>query len=209
MTMSKMAVALGVALSVGLSVAGARAQEVAKPVRAVGDWCDYQVQGTPSGKERNEVIAVAPDGGYTIQRSGLREETRVFNANSELTSVNARHYTRGVDTPRFPISAASVGQTSTFSVPHLTRPGVTVDFKRTIRSVRAERVTVPAGTFDTLRIEFVASYRRSDGYANEQREIVWYGLDPALRSFVKQEFQDYGTNNSYAVRSMIGCGSKG
>ena len=184
----------------------AQGQEVQKPVMAVGDWCEYDLDGVGVSKQRREVIEVAADGGYT-QRFTDEEgvQIRVFNANGQWIRTGQSPVSDsggGI----YPISAKLRGRVSKYSRPHTTRPGVIVEVTSVVRSVEPEKVSVPFGNFDTLRVEFVSDYRFGDGsYANQFVDTVWYALDPKMKYPVKLSYIDYGTRKSSVTRVLAKC----
>jgi len=195
-------------VSFALGFSAAQAQEIHKPTRVAGDWCEYDVEAIQSGKQRREVVDVAPDGGYTMKFTDEKgEELRVSNADNKLIQRGDRVYTRISGTSVYPIRPGGRNGGSVYTRPHATRSGVTVDVTTEVKAIEPERVAVPAGTFDTLRVDWVAHYRQSSGYANQWIESVWFSLDPSIKFPVKLLFQDYGSRNSRTIRSLIRCGS--
>jgi hypothetical protein len=188
----------------------AYSQEIQRPVRVVGDWCEYESQGVGVAKDRQEVVEVAPDGGYTIKRTNERgEELSVYNASGENVKLGNRDIRR-ISSSRapYPISVTSIGRETKYSWPHSRRPGISVELTRVTKSVDRETVTVPAGTFDTLRVVRVTNYQFHDGsYSNQMVDTVWYSLDPKNKFPVKFNFIDYGAKNSAIERILSKCGS--
>ena len=197
-----------------LAFSGVEAQEIPKPTHVVGEWCEYDVDAIPRSKQRTEVITVAADGGYTIKvTGGATEQLRVYNSDHQMIQWDERSYTpASKSTPIFPIKVGGREGGGSFTFPHQRRQGVTVNTTTEIKPIVPERVTVPAGTFDTLRADTVSNYRLSSGFANQFTRTIWYSLDPTISFPVKMESIDYGWsspygNNSHVVRSLIKCGS--
>lgn len=74
------------------------------------------------------------------------------------------------------------------------------------RVVGWELVTVPAGTFDAVRIELKANYRASSGVGNWNGTItdrLWYA--PEVRNAVKYEYQDTigGSKYTHEVYELV------
>jgi len=193
-----------------IGVAIVQAQEIQRPVRAVGDWCEYASEGVGVAKQRREVIEVAPDGGWTLKTTDESGEVvRVFDADGRtLRRGNREHKHISSSGPLYPISTKSRGRVIKQSYPHARRTGITIEVTSEIKSVEPETLTVPAGSFDTLRVQTVLDYRYHDRtYSNQMVDTVWYALDPKLKFPVKSTFVDYGSRNSEVTRLLSACGS--
>ena len=187
----------------------AQGQEVQKPARVIGDWCEYEVDGVGVSRQRREVVDVASDGGYTVKfTDDGGEHLRVFNSDGHMIRRGNREYTRISSSGAwYPISAKTRGRVSKYSRPH-DRRGVIVEVTSEVRSVEPEKITVPAGTFDTLRVEQVSDYRYQDGsYSNQFVDTIWYALDAKMKFPVKFTFIDYGSRTSSVTRVLSKCGS--
>lgn len=201
---------LFLAILISLITPIAYGQEIKKPVYAVGDWCEYEVDGIGTSKQRREVVEVSADGGYT-QKFTDEEGTqlRVFNSDGRAVRRGNIEYTLANDRgSNYPITAKSRGRVSNYSRPHTRRPGVIVEIKSEIRAVEPENVKVPAGAFDTLRVEYVSDYRYQDGsYSNQFIDTIWYALDEKMKFPVKLAYIDYGSRTSSVTRLLTKCGS--
>ena len=198
-----------IAMLMAAAVSAVQAQEIPKRARVVGEWCEYEVEGAKKLRARREVIAVAPDGGYTIKASGdVPEEIRVFNADHRLVSRAGRAYIPAYGGPLYPLKVGGREGGGSFTYPHPSQSGVTVAATAEIKPIVAERITVPAGTFDTLKVEMVANYKVSTSASAQFKETAWYARDPTLNFAVRSEFVDFGAGGtSYAVLLLRGWGS--
>ncbi|MCC7082787.1 MAG: hypothetical protein IT530_19150 [Burkholderiales bacterium] len=202
---------VGMAALLGFSVSLAQAQEIPKRQRAVGDWCEYAVDGIGISTQRLEVVDVTPGGGYTVKLSADRESEQifVFDDAGEITGRNGREQkTLSATRPLYPINAQLRGRIAKFSFLHIRRPGVTVEVTSEVASVESEKVTVPAGSFDTLRVHTVSRYQYSDNsYSNQWEETHWYALDPSIKFAVKRTYIDHGRRDSRRIREITKCGT--
>lgn len=67
-----------------------------------------------------------------------------------------------------------------------------------------EKVRVPAGEFDAIKVEVIAYYQGEEvgsrGGSGQSKEIVWFA--PAVNSFVKLEYQDTDWEGAIFNRDM-------
>ena len=183
------------------------AQEVSKPNFVVGDWCEYSVDALQRGQERQEIVAVQPDGGYTLKVTGVANDNlRIYNGANELMQTGDRTFVPARKSLVFPLQVGNRTGGGSYSFPHPNKPGVTVDAKTEIKAVERVNVTVPAGAFDTLRVELVTNYRITTGYSNQWVETNWLSLDPTVKFPVKLEFNDYGNRDYRFTRTLVKCG---
>ncbi len=89
---------------------------------------------------------------------------------------------------KFPLS---IGKTWSFKYQYQSKPGSHVDVQQSAVVKGWETVTVPAGTFKTLRVEHAGWYTATEGsrrWRGRISEVYWYAPD-ALR-VVAKEYQD-------------------
>jgi hypothetical protein len=189
-----------VALLAGLSLP-ASAQEIQKPTYKVGEWCNYK-DGF-GNTFRRTVSDVRADGSFSIS-TGSR--VREYNPDHHLISNGGRKITPYWGGPAFPLKAGQrVGEKWEFA--YTTSKGRGAKAELTLVSVRPDTVTVPAGTFQTLRVETEMQYRLDTGFANRLDNIVWYALDPKIKQYVKLESTDYGVRGGGKTEAqLMECG---
>lgn len=185
------------------NAASAGAQEIAKGTFRIGEWCEYQIEATPPRKERLEIVETFPDGGYAQKRSS-DGEVRVYDAEGRLVRAGNREYKPPLAGVPFPIKAGEKGRTSRSTAPHARRVGEMVNFETQVRAVEPERVAVPAGTFETLRVDLRTNYSRS-GYSNYEERSLSYPLDRPAKFPVKITYVDHGTPRSDETWSLLSC----
>lgn len=89
---------------------------------------------------------------------------------------------------KFPLS---LGNTWAFSYKFQSKPETLVAVTQTARVTRWEEVTVPAGTFKTLRVEHAGEYTSTEGaqsWSGRITETFWYA--PEVGRVVAQEYKD-------------------
>lgn len=69
--------------------------------------------------------------------------------------------------------------------------------------VGEEKVSVPAGSFDAVKIECSGFWNRVYGgtYSGRQKETVWYA--PSVSRLVKSEFHNYDSNGKLDTRELM------
>ncbi len=207
-------VALGALLAGAIVQAGAqtdgdpgRRTPVAAPEHKVGDtWVYNKIDGWTGAlvfvvvssvrdlSPRGAVIeAVVP--GSTIVTRMQRDPG--FNLVRTETPNGVQTVSPSYPSYAFPLA---IGKTWTqkASIANSAQPDKDVTAWFEGRVVGWELVTVPAGTFDAVRIELKANYRASSGEGNWNGTItdrLWYA--PAVRNAVKYEYQDTVGTSKY------------
>lgn len=204
--MNKLFAFVALALLVALT---ARAQEIARPVHAVGEWCDYN--SSSGGKFRHQIVEVAPDGGFTMSVTPLNggvSYLRVYNGNHQLVSTSNTKFSPAWPGPDFPIKVGEPKGGGSFKYPHSEKPGVEVTADAKIKSVSHEQIKVPAGTFEAIRVEVVTYYKLSTGYANRWDSIVWYSISPDIKRYLRSDSIDWGrAKATNTVLELVACGT--
>ena len=137
-------------------------------------------------RQNNGVWAVA----WTILQSN--DEARVGTTAEQFDSAThgfADARLKGDYVPlKFPLS---LGKTWTFSYKFQSKPETLVAVTQSARVTRWEDVTVPAGTFKTLRVEHAGQYTSTEGaqsWSGRITETFWYA--PEVGRVVAQEYKD-------------------
>lgn len=167
------------------------------PTVAVGDTWTYQYtdvwKHTPGNLNRTEVTAVDAGG---IQVDVKRAATSAVLSHSrytpELNPIDrgkmhfAPYYARYAF-PLVPGKAWTVDATGD-------NPAAGRRWRYQIngKALGWEKITVPAGEFDVIKVEVVSYYHGEEvgsrGGGGQSKETVWYA--PAVNNFVKLEYQD-------------------
>lgn len=194
--------AVAVALLAGLSTP-ASAQEIQKPVHAVGEWCEYE-DGF-GNIFRQTVTDIAPDGGFTLVGEGETKprEERVYDFNHKLIRRGQNNYSPYWSAPDFPLKVGQSGKLNSFSYA-MEKSGVT-KASGTLESVTRDEVTVPAGTFAVLVSKVVVEYSRESGRTGQFVVTRWWALDPNIKLPVKQVFLDYRSQKNSWEMSLVKC----
>lgn len=192
-------------LAVLLVVASpAGAQEVQKSVHAVGEWCEYvNMYGNVS---RHTVIEAALDGSHTIKITGELLGSglfRTYNAEQEFVKSSGEEFTPARKSVAFPLRPGNTSGGGEFENVRTGTKGVTT----ILRSV-TEQVTVPAGTFEAVRVDDRTEYTRKDGIKSTVDRSQWYAVNPKIKRYVKFESINYrrGQRRGRALYEMRACG---
>lgn len=191
------------ALLVSALIIGANAQPVDRPRWRVGDKWVYQqtADGSSTTEWSREVLAPTSDGGFTVSWDGRRQMSYDDRGN--------RLDPRGADfTAKYYVFPMEVGKTWTNDVKvagdHWT------GMENSTWTVKArETLTVPAGTFDCLRVEGVVWRNWTDtrqvAQSFNKANSEWtYWYCPEVQWFAKMRIrQQDGPWLPYVVRESV------
>lgn len=186
-----------------------------RPTVRVGDTWTYSLRHKlSSAPDSQYVVSVtAAEPTQTIakwQNPVLHESgTLVFDADANLID-NTRdpamvtyHATPAFPGYQWPLS---VGETWQRAFEYVVSGGRQYRATLTSQVTGPERVTVPAGTFDTYKITRKLDYQGFNGtnsWAGSESIVSWYA--PQVKSFVRSETTDYGTYGAAdtAIRELM------
>ena len=185
-------------LSLSLLAAAAGAAEPASaPTISVGDSWTYQYNDlwkhTPGNLNRTEVTAVDASGiQVDIKRASTGAVLSHYRYTPDMNPIDrgkmhfAPHYAR-FDFPLAPGKTWTVDATGDNAA-----AGKRWRYQINGKAIGWEKITVPAGEFDVIRVEVVAYYQGAEtgsrGGSGRSKETAWYA--PAVNNFVKLEYQD-------------------
>ncbi len=163
-----------------VAATNAQAQQASAPSWVPGTICKYEnTQTYSSGRSVNvriiysQTVLSVQDDLVTLE-SGPGHVKRVVNRDGNSVSYDRTTYAPFYPTFAFPIS---VGKAWGGEVTETYATGQTIHAV-TARVAGFEKVTVPAGTFDTFRIEIAAKYdmrlANGRGGQNTTSETLWY-----------------------------------
>ena len=164
-------------------------EKIAAPSLKAGDSWTYQsidlLSGSVTGRNTMTLTQITPDtwrfGGYVTDKSWnlLREEK-----DGKLV----QKWTPKRPNYEFPME---VGKTWTAAA-RVDRPDRTVEQTYTFKVIRQERVIVPAGVFDTLRVEGSNKYKatKKDGSSGEGVAVHRYWYSPDVARVVAYEYEE-------------------
>lgn len=187
-----------------LATSAAVAQQVNRPTHQIGEWCEYvNIYGNTS---RHTVTKASPDGSYTVEVTGELIEPKTFrayNADQELVRSSNEDFTPARRGPSFPLKVGGTAGGGEFRYTHSGTKGVT-----TILESIAEEVTVPAGTYPAIRVDYETKFTRKDGTTSTVKRSLWHALDPKVKRFVKYESINYrrGQKKGREQYEMRACG---
>jgi hypothetical protein len=167
------------------------------PTVAVGDSWTYQYtdvwKHTPGNLNRTQVTAVDAAGiQVDIKRAATGAVLAHYRYSAEMNPVDrgkmhfAPYYARYAF-PLVPGKAWKVDATGD-------NPAAGKRWRYQIngKALGWEKITVPAGEFDVIKLEVVSYYQGEEtgsrGGSGQSKETVWYA--PAVNNFVKLEYQD-------------------
>lgn len=165
-------------------------EKIAAPALKLGDSWTYQsidlLSGSVTGKNTMTVTEITPDawhfGGYVTDKSGnLLRETK--------DGTLVQKWTPKRPTYEFPME---IGKTWTAAA-RVDRPDRVVEQAYTFKVIRQERVIVPAGVFDTLRVEGSNKYKttkKKDGSSGEGVGVHRYWYSPDVARVVAYEYEE-------------------
>jgi hypothetical protein len=166
------------------------ADKLAAPKLVVGDAWTYQIIDMLSGSVTKTFTRTLTSTTADEWRFGTYVTDKSWN---QLRGTKESDKTPVTWTPRrptfdFPLyvgktwNAVSVYESDT----------VTAEHAFAFRVLRQERVAVPAGVFDTLRLEGTTKYKatKKDGSSGEGTTTYRYWYNPAVGTFVAYEFEE-------------------
>jgi hypothetical protein len=172
------------------TAAGAKIDSVTAPQLQVGDTWTYQLidmlNGSVTEKFTRRLTNVAADewrfGNYITDKSlNLLRRVRDGKVSETWTPRRPQH--------DFPLHAGKTWSETT--VRHV--EDRTTEIAYIFKVVRQEQVIVPAGVFDTLRVEGSTKYKsrkKKDGALSEGAGVHRYWFSPATANFVAYEFEE-------------------
>lgn len=171
------------------------AEPLPAPRLAVGDRWRYALvdlyNSGALGEAQVEVRAVTPDLRLAVTLPGAAEPVEERYANPWTVISEAtfdRPMTYDTPMPLVPPDARA-GQSSLSTTAYRT-PGVErrLRWQQRWRTVGWERVQVPAGSFDALRIERLVNFEHADPFRYDafRRDLLWYA--PSVGRWVRREW---------------------
>ena len=171
-------------------VAEKKIEKIAAPALKLGDSWTYQsidlLSGSVTGKDTMTVTEITPDawhfGGYVTDKSwNLLRETKDGKLLQKWTPKRPIY--------EFPME---IGKSWTAAA-RVDRPDRVVEQAYTFKVIRQERVIVPAGVFDTLRVEGSSKYKttkKKDGSSGEGVGVHRYWYSPDVARVVAYEYEE-------------------
>lgn len=202
----KTPVALILSLFLTFLVGNSLSQEFPKPDYNKGYRCDYESNSRVAGIVQQEFVEIFPDGGFKLLvKDGRGLSTRIYNNDHQLLERDGIKYSPAFVMPNYPLKAGITGG-GKFSYPHPRQQGVTVYAESSVASSVFEKgVRVPAGIFDTIKIEVVTTYRLSSGYSSSMVQIAWFPTDSKIKRYVMMKFVDR-SGGPEEIHQLIACG---
>ncbi|HYF57901.1 MAG TPA: hypothetical protein VEA81_02975 [Burkholderiaceae bacterium] len=177
---------------------------------AAGDRWRYRLvdryNGASIGEAAVEVASASPELALRIdagERRGVLEERYVDPWTAVVESVFDGPVAYETPVPLVPPglrTGASVRTVTRWRSPFAPFP---LAWQQTVTARRWERVTVPAGTFDALRVERLIWFQHPDPFRNasERTDILWYA--PEAGRWVRREW-----TGDYLPTGGIGRGQR-
>jgi hypothetical protein len=208
-TQSRTLLAVLFGLWLGAEALGQDSTAVERPVWRVGDSWTYNY----IDNWKKEVVDVSVDKITEISAKEIKVEwvskkfkngTNLFNQDFNATIRNSGSSIEIRSSPEwprysFPMKPGKVWQQQvTWTKSNEPDWKVVADLKGTAQGW--EKITVPAGTFDSLRIELQGRYTGSNSQRNwsgSQKEVYWFA--PAVKRIVKYEFDDGTRKDGYEL----------
>ena len=182
---------------------------VPAPTVRVGDRWRYQLLDRQSGRWIDEptwtVVEVAPEIRMSVasRRAGPPREERFASAWSALAeTLYGATYEFAAPVPLLPSPIASGTASATATTYLDTGTGRRRRWTQQLTAGRWERVEVPAGTFDCLRVGRVVAYEHVDGNrrGSTLSDTLWYA--PRVNRWVQREWRD-----EYVSAGLSGLGN--
>jgi len=191
---------LGLALAAPLALADDHAPAAA-PAPAVGDSWTYQYtdvwKGAKGNLNRIEVTAVDAAGVHVdIKRaaSGALLTKQLFSAEMNPIDRGAMHFAPAFARYAFPLAPGK--EWTTNATGDNPKSGKHWRYRIKGKVLNWEKITVPAGEFDALKLEVEALYHgeepNSPGGSGQLTETLWFA--PAVNNFVKLDYRDTDWN---------------
>jgi len=200
--------ALGLIGSVVASAADQHAP-IAAPVVVVGDSWTFQYtdvwKNEPGSLRRVEVTAIN-DYGIEADYKGV-DTGEVFAHQRFSREMNpfdrgSKHFAPAFARYAFPLEAGKTWSSEAIA----DNPTTGKHFRYQIegKALGWEKIKVQAGEFDAMKIEIIAYYQNDEIVRNrgsaKSTETIWYA--PAVKNYVKLEYQDTDRNGRVANRDM-------
>ena len=199
------------------------AQTIERPTPKVGDECSYDVLDNQRGKEkvaeRRGVVTAVNAERITISwtqkilvsrdTEDLEDGTWIYDKNLNVIQRNSRKFNPAYPSRVYPLTPGVEKKDARSNYPRLTGDGdvsVSVDGK----AGNWEKVTVPAGTFDGLKITWKGDYTTTSGLKRWggliEHEVV---LSPATWCSVAGSSRSTrGSGGNWNDRSFVLTSSK-
>jgi len=156
-------------------------------------WTYLRPNGT---KYTKVVVSVRPnliEAAELLKNGRYAAQRRTYTPDLNKTSV------QGYSNPAWPVWDFPIwpGKKwgSTFSVPHLDKPGVVVEYTVSSTAVGWENVTVPMGTIRAMKILTHFKFLSSNGATDSGKEEMW--ISPEVAGTVKYHYIEFYRRNEY------------
>jgi len=167
--------------------------KVDRPVIKIGDtWTYTKSIGTNERTFTFKAVDVQPDGGYQLEvqssaSSGTWKEK--YDPNGNVVKDYGSMYAPSREIFRFPLEVGKVYPCSEFSRRSPKDPSINISMQAEIKSVTQDKITVKAGTFNTIKIEIEIPYQARNS-SSRVVETYWYA--PEVGRWVKRHYNDLG-----------------
>lgn len=199
------------------------AQTIERPTPKVGDECTYDVLDNQRGKEKvaerrgvvtavdAERIAISWTHKIVVSRDteDLEDGTWIYDVDLNVIQRNSRKFNPAYPSRIYPLTPGVEKKDARSNFPRLTGDGdVSVSFDGVAGNW--EKVTVPAGSFDSLKITWKGNYTTTSGLNRWggllEHEVV---LSPATWCQVAGSYRSTrGRGGSWNDRSFVLTSSK-
>lgn len=184
-----------VALAAATSWVSAQPDGQARPVQKVGDVAVFAITDRADRKQSEETVTVVSVEGGQIKTRHTRpdrtppdqEGISTTELSLALSGASGTRYDPPIALVKFPLAVGSAWKSTYESAsPSGARSKGEFDFKVTA----AEKLTTPAGAFDTFKIE-TEGWVNGISWQGSVRVVqsLWYA--PSIGRFVKTEYKDY------------------
>lgn len=185
--------------------AGQSLSKADRPEVKVGDAWAYQDRDARTGEKRElSFLVTLVDSDKIVTETGMSTSgawtfTREWNLVQRKTGDTVAMSTK----PQWPYFQfpLEVGKSweAAFENEVAVRTGIRyAKWQWKARVEAAETVTVPAGTFQTLKVVYDGTYASREGnraWSGSQKDTMWYA--PAVKRFVKHEYEQSAPANNY------------
>lgn len=196
MTIKRSFAVLCFILPCALAQAGSR-ESVSSPAPVVGDSWTYQYtdvwKGVKGNTNRMEVTAVDENGIHVdVKRaaSGALISTQLFSPQMNPVDRGAMHFAPSFARYAFPLAPGKEWNSDVTG--NNPKQGKNWRYQIKGKVLDWEKVKVPAGEFDALKIVVEATYSAQDTFtkngSGQLTETVWFV--PELNNFVKLDYRD-------------------
>jgi hypothetical protein len=204
----------GFAIFLGLCAAPCIAQPVSRadrPEVKTGDAWVFRDIDVTTGEKRettNLVTVVDPDK-IVVETGWSTSGAWTFTRDWNLVEVKTGETVRSSVAPYWPYLQFPLEVGKTWRAAFEVEVTIRTDTRRAkwqwnAHVVAAEAVTVPAGTFQALKIEYdgtLTSRQGARAWAGSQKETAWYA--PAVKRFVRREFEHAAPTRNYYDHHVI------